>query len=187
LPSGHVYYQVLQGTCRDAIAGGVRNWTYGFFTGLRRIGYPLTIRCDSLTSVDPPTVRCLIQRLADSVRSVPPYVPVYLGVCPLIRAQDMCPVYLGVCPCIRAPYVPVYLGVCPRICARLLGLSFVRICGGLLTQRVCPTRPLCCGYPLVCAGFVSPYGSVWGVMICLVMLVGARACPVCNGCAPGAL
>ncbi len=64
LPSGHVYYQVLQDNCRDAVARGVRNWAYGFLTGLRRIGYPLTIRCDTLTSVDPSTVHCLSQGVA---------------------------------------------------------------------------------------------------------------------------
>jgi exonuclease III len=75
LPSDHVYYQVLQDNCRDAVARGVRNWAFGFFTGLRRIGYPLTIRCDTLISVDPSTVRCLIQDLADRVWQD-------LGLCP---------------------------------------------------------------------------------------------------------
>ncbi len=74
------------------------------------------------------------------------------------------------------------------MCALLLGLSFVRICVGLLAQRICPTGRLCCGCPLVCAGFASFYAFAWGdVMICLVMLVGAKACPARNGSAPGAL
>jgi hypothetical protein len=46
---------VLQDNCRDAVARGVRNWAFGFFTGLCRIGYPFTIRCDTVTSVDPST------------------------------------------------------------------------------------------------------------------------------------
>jgi hypothetical protein len=103
---------------------------------------------DTLTSVDPSTVRSLIERLADRVW------------------QD--------------------LGG-PAVHALLLGLSFERICVFLLAQRICPTGRLCCGYPLACAGFASSYGFVWGVMICLVMLVGAKACPVRNGSAPLAL
>jgi alpha-galactosidase len=72
--------------------------------------------------------------------------------------------------------------------------------GGDLVNRTCSPEPgvevPCSGggrepprssYPLVYAGFASSYGFVWGVVICLVMLVGARACPVCNGCALGAL
>ncbi len=70
LPSNHVYSRILQDNCRDAVARGVRNWAFklGFFTGLRRVDYPLMIRCDTLTSVDPSTVHSLIQRLADRLR-----------------------------------------------------------------------------------------------------------------------
>jgi hypothetical protein len=60
---------------------------FGFSTGLRRLGYSLTILCNIVTSVDPSTVRSLIQHLAAKVR------------------QGCAPVH-----------------------ARLLGLSFVRIC-----------------------------------------------------------
>ncbi len=66
----NVYYQILQDNCRDAIARGVRNWAYNFLSGLCRIGYPRTKRCDTLISVDrrdPPTVPSLLAALSDMV------------------------------------------------------------------------------------------------------------------------
>ncbi len=126
-------YQFLQDNCRDAVARGVRYWAYDFFIALRSIGYPLTIRCDTLT---PSAVRRLIQRLADTVW------------------QD--------------------LGVCPRTCPS----SGAQLC----TYLRWFARPACLPHKtsvlrllLVCAGFVSSYGSVCGFLICLMVLVGARA------------
>jgi len=59
LSPDNVYYQVVLDNCRDAIAGGVRNWASTFITELRRMGYPLEIRCDTLPFVDVATVRSL--------------------------------------------------------------------------------------------------------------------------------
>jgi len=63
----NVYYQVVLDNCRDAIAGGVKNWASTFITELRRMGYPLEIRCDTLPFVDAATVRSLLSRQVDRV------------------------------------------------------------------------------------------------------------------------
>jgi hypothetical protein len=84
LAPDNIYYQVLQDNCRDAIARGVRNWAKSFLTGLRRIGYPRTTRCDTLISVDPPTVQSL---LADQSNTVWQGLSISPRTCPSRGAQ----------------------------------------------------------------------------------------------------
>jgi hypothetical protein len=149
LPPDNIYYQVLQDNCRDAIARGVRNWANNFLTGLRRIGYPRTIRCDTLISVDPPTVQSL---LADQSNTVWQGLSISPRTCPSRGAQ--------LCTYLRWFARPSLLP--PRVSALRLPIGVRRLriflrfrmgCHGLpvdvgrrtgvpRTQRVCPWCPL---------------------------------------------
>jgi hypothetical protein len=149
LAPDNIYYQVLQDNCRDAIARGVRNWANNFLTGLRRIGYPRTIRCDTLISVDPPTVQSL---LADQSNTVWRGLSISPRMCPSRGAQ--------LCTYLRWFARPSLLP--PRVSALRLPIGVRRLriflrcrmgCHGLpvdvgrrtgvpRTQRVCPWCPL---------------------------------------------
>jgi len=83
LSTTSLHRRVALADCRDAVVHGVKNWSYAFMHGLRDLGYPFVIRCDTLDTVD---MACVQKLLAD--RSLQAFTNLALNprICPTARA-----------------------------------------------------------------------------------------------------
>ena len=84
LPPSHLYRRIALFACHAAVTSSVRNWAWYMFKSIRDLGYDMTIRIDSMDTLDLSRVLQLLHRRSEVVWHALDYCP---RTCPSAKAR----------------------------------------------------------------------------------------------------